>query len=282
MARRQRKTLADDLVDVASLLPWWLCLILALISYLVLHDMAMQRVMTSSVAPGQIGDMVTASMKLALAQVGQYLLPLLFVVSGFVSYARRKRGQQLLSSATGAAGASAISGMTWREFELLIAEGFRSRGFVVKDKGGQGPDGGVDLVLLKGNERFLVQCKQWRALKVGVTVVRELYGVMSAEGATGGIVVTSGAFTDDAKEFANGRNIKLVDGPLLRELLQSGRAASASATPPRRNSTADQAMPVCPRCGSSMVVREAKKGPSAGNKFLGCSKFPACKGTLPL
>jgi len=282
MARRQRKTLADDLVDVASLLPWWLCLILALISYLVLHDMAMQRVITSSVAPGQIGDMVTASMKLALAQVGQYLLPLLFVVSGFVSYARRKRGQQLLSSATGAAGASAISGMTWREFELLIAEGFRSRGFVVKDKGGQGPDGGVDLVLLKGNERFLVQCKQWRALKVGVTVVRELYGVMSAEGATGGIVVTSGAFTDDAKEFANGRNIKLVDGPLLREILQSGRAASASTTPPRSNSTADQAMPVCPRCGSSMVVREAKKGPSAGNKFLGCSKFPSCKGTLPL
>ncbi|WP_374315332.1 topoisomerase DNA-binding C4 zinc finger domain-containing protein [Aquabacterium sp.] len=41
-------------------------------------------------------------------------------------------------------------------------------------------------------------------------------------------------------------------------------------------------MPVCPRCGSSMVVWEAKKAPSAGNKFLGCSKFPACKGTLPL
>jgi Restriction endonuclease len=49
-----------------------------------------------------------------------------------------------------------------------------------------------------GAERFLVQCAQWRAFKVGVDVVRELYGVMAAKGAAGGFVVTSGKFTDDA------------------------------------------------------------------------------------
>ncbi len=42
------------------------------------------------------------------------------------------------------------------------------------------------------------------ALKVGVDVVRELYGVMAAKGATGGFVVTSGRFTEDAKAFAQG------------------------------------------------------------------------------
>lgn len=33
----------------------------------------------------------------------------------------------------------------------------------------------------------------------------------------------------------------------------------------------------CPRCGSHMVVRTAKKGANAGNKFLGCSTFPRCR-----
>jgi predicted RNA-binding Zn-ribbon protein involved in translation (DUF1610 family) len=35
----------------------------------------------------------------------------------------------------------------------------------------------------------------------------------------------------------------------------------------------------CPRCGSSMVNRLARKGRNAGNYFWGCSRFPACKGT---
>ena len=38
-------------------------------------------------------------------------------------------------------------------------------------------------MLRKDREKFLVQCKQWKAFKVGVTVVRELYGVMAAHGA---------------------------------------------------------------------------------------------------
>ncbi|WP_343577736.1 restriction endonuclease [Pseudomonas sp.] len=35
---------------------------------------------------------------------------------------------------------------------------------------------------------------------------------MAAQGASGGFVVASGSYTDDAKEFAKGRNIQLVDG----------------------------------------------------------------------
>jgi restriction system protein len=33
----------------------------------------------------------------------------------------------------------------------------------------------------------------------------------------------------------------------------------------------------CPRCGSSMVVRTARRGNNAGNQFWGCSAFPACR-----
>jgi len=43
-------------------------------------------------------------------------------------------------------------------------------------------------------KKFLVQCKQWKAFKVGVDVVQELHGVMAAKGVTCGFVVTFGRF----------------------------------------------------------------------------------------
>ncbi|MFZ2948065.1 MAG: NERD domain-containing protein [Desulfuromonadaceae bacterium] len=36
----------------------------------------------------------------------------------------------------------------------------------------------------------------------------------------------------------------------------------------------------CPKCGSVMVMREANKGANKGNKFLGCSQYPQCRGVL--
>ena len=36
---------------------------------------------------------------------------------------------------------------------------------------------------------------------------------------------------------------------------------------------------ICPKCGSKLVVRMAKKGSNAGKSFYGCSAFPKCKYT---
>ncbi len=36
----------------------------------------------------------------------------------------------------------------------------------------------------------------------------------------------------------------------------------------------------CPKCGSSMVLRTAKRGSNAGNDFWGCSKYPKCRGII--
>lgn len=33
----------------------------------------------------------------------------------------------------------------------------------------------------------------------------------------------------------------------------------------------------CPKCGCSMVLRTAKRGPGAGNQFWGCSAYPKCR-----
>lgn len=63
-----------------------------------------------------------------------------------------------------------------------MGEAFRMQGYRVVETGGNGPDGGIDLILRKDREKYLVQCKQWKAFSVVVPVVRELYGVMAAKG----------------------------------------------------------------------------------------------------
>lgn len=151
----------------------------------------------------------------------------------------------------------------------MVAEAFRQQGYRVIERGGDGPDGGVDLELHMGSDKYLVQCKQWKSQKVGVAIVRELYGVMAAEGAVGAFVVASGAFTEEAKNFADGRAIQLFDAKKLRSMI--GRAPSAVPV-------SEQTTPACPKCGSEMVRRTAKKGSNAGNQFWGCSHFPGCTG----
>jgi len=39
------------------------------------------------------------------------------------------------------------------------------------------------------------------------------------------------------------------------------------------------ASPLCPKCGSEMVLRTAKKGPNQGEQFWGCPNYPQCRGT---
>lgn len=38
--------------------------------------------------------------------------------------------------------------------------------------------------------------------------------------------------------------------------------------------------PYCPKCGSTMVLKTARKGKYAGQNFWGCSTYPDCNGVL--
>ena len=89
-----------------------------------------------------------------------------------------------------------------------------------------GADGGVDLILHREGQTALVQCKQWKTWKVGVKIVRELYGVMAAQKAARGVVVVCGRFTREDKAFAEGKPLELVDGPVLCNLVEAVRAGA--------------------------------------------------------
>ena len=38
----------------------------------------------------------------------------------------------------------------------------------------------------------------------------------------------------------------------------------------------------CPECDSPMVIRQARRGANAGKKFLGCIRYPVCKGAVSM
>ena len=303
MTRRSKTSPFEGFVSLVALLPWWACLGVGLMAYFVLHRIAQPAVLTS-IQPNQLGEVVTRSMFLGLAMAGQFVLPLACVIAAAISAVRRHRRSSLVAGVAQSRAPDALEGMSWRDFERLVGEAFRLQGYEVTELGGDGPDGGVDLVLRKDREKFLVQCKQWKAFKVGVQVVRELYGVMAAEGAAGGFVVTSGTFTQEAVAFASGRNVRLIDGPKLFGLIQQAKAArgqSDAPAAPARAIRSGRAEPIvkprpvtpfassvppstvfCPSCSSAMVRRVAKKGANAGKAFWGCTGYPTCRGTRPI
>lgn len=253
-------------------------MVLAVAAYVLLHRIATNEV-AAIAQPGQMGQLVSQTIFRTLASIGQYLLPFIFslgaAMSAYGRYKRRVLHEQVAASPD----RGALNDMSWQQFEALVGEAFRRKGYAVTETGGGGADGGIDLALKKEGETFLVQCKQWKATKVGVTTVRELYGVMAANGATGGFVVTSGVFTDEARAFSIGRNIELMDGQALHALIRGVTVPSKPA--PVLKVVTPVCEPVCPVCQSAMVKRTAKRGANSGNAFWGCTQYPACKGTRP-
>lgn len=118
---------------------------------------------------------------------------------------------------------------------------------------------------------------------MGLPVIREFFGAMAVEGAAGGYVVASGQFTAEAKAFAEGRHIELVDGEKLKSLLANGNPTSPvpeSTVEAKPVVQAVSAEPVCPLCKGAMVKRVARKGANAGNVFWGCGAYPKCRGVV--
>jgi restriction system protein len=167
----------------------------------------------------------------------------------------------------------------WKDFEILVAEAFRRQGYQVDYSLGRGAAGGVDLTLQKDGHRSLVQCKQWKVFSLGAPVVREMFGLMTAEQADEAIIVITGKFTRDARAFAAGKPIRLIDGPQLLALVQSVQTRPAEKEARPREEELPDAARACPTCGSLMVLRTSRRGTNAGNQFWGCSTYPKCQTT---
>jgi len=127
-------------------------------------------------------------------------------------------------AAASTASVAGLAQLDGRHLERRLSEAFRRQGFRVTGFGSASSVGsreaGADLGLLKDGERFLVNCRCWRKLEVGVTLIREFCGLLAVQGARGGFMLTCGRFTPEAIEFARLSRIRLYAGPQLAQLLE--------------------------------------------------------------
>jgi restriction system protein len=244
---RRKSSLADDLV----LVPWWVSIILAFVAAAFLIRMPLP---WSAFAP------------LAL---------LFFLATAALSALRSIKTGRMLEGQTSLA---SLRQLPWKRFEDLLGEAYRRQGYKVGETLGGGADGGVDLILGRGGKVTLVQCKRWNGAPVGVRQVRELYGVLHDRGASAAKLVATTTFTPDAIAFAENKPIELVGADSLLHLIRGVQTSGKIVVPPPLPEC-DHLTPDCPRCGSAMVVREAKQGVYAGQNFWGCPHFPKCRGT---
>lgn len=267
MARWQRKTPAEkvftDLVRMSSTIPWWASVGFALLLFGFVPFNFPEP--TGSINPNQVTGMFVG---LIFGVIFKYFVPLALVIGGLRNLFQRGKSAWMFKSVSLWGAEDTLRQLGWKDFEFLISEYFKKQGFQVDLIDAQGADGGVDIRLHKGSELYLVQCKHYRAWKVSVKIVRELYGVMAAEGATGGFVVTTGKFTEDAISFAKDKQIELIDGIKLECVLDgnSSRLLVKESEATRGD--------VCPRCGNALLVRSGPRG-----KFWGCSSYPRCRYT---
>lgn len=168
--------------------------------------------------------------------------------------------------------------LEWRRFEELCAAYFATLGFTARTTR-LAADGGVDIDLYEpGSEKLsiIVQCKAWSTNTVGIQLVRKLRAAMTAESAAEGVLVASGKFTREARDFAAKESISLIDGAdFLGKITALGPEQAAALL--KGATQGDYLTPTCPTCAIKMAPCTNTE---AGRKYWGCRNYPRCKQTF--
>ncbi len=113
-----------------------------------------------------------------------------------------------------------------RKFEELVAEILASNGYDIQLTPPT-RDGGYDIMAVRKDSlgietTTLVECKRYGLdHKVGIALIRGLYGVKSFLGVSNALLVTTSEFSEDARKFVESKyDIQLVDYSQLLEWFQ--------------------------------------------------------------
>jgi len=113
--------------------------------------------------------------------------------------------------------------LSWDNFELLCMELFEQKGWKVKGNEKKGADGGVDIWMQKKSlgkkTSAIVQCKRYGDALVTIKVLREMYGLMYEHDVDVAYIVTSNRFTKECYKFIEDKNMVLIDGEKLLQMI---------------------------------------------------------------
>lgn len=170
-----------------------------------------------------------------------------------------------------------LMSLEWKRYEEICKELL-----LIENKGRfnvnvtpMGADGGIDLKVTDSKNKMVAigQCKAWNS-SVGVSLIRELYGVMASEQVENGYFFTTSFFSKDAVQFAHGKKLTLIDGKQqIKTILSLSNAQQAHLI--KIATEGDYKTPTCPSCDKKMIKRNSEKG-----EFWGCQNYPRCKTTL--
>ncbi len=242
--------------------PWQITIVIGVVLYIL--SFFVKNINTGLIS---VGPVISTFLK---------IFSIFLLIAGILSALRTLLNKNLLKNTKSI---EDIKKLSWKEFEDIIETYYREKGYEVIHTGYNSADGGIDLIAKKENEKVIIQCKHWKAYKVDVKVIREIYGLMVDEKASKAVVITSGDFTEPAKEFAYGKPIELINREKLVNLIDSTKNKIQSENTQKNT---DKNVILCPNCHAPMVLRVAKQGEHAGKKFWGCSNYPKCKCIIDL
>ncbi len=113
-----------------------------------------------------------------------------------------------------AAGLSALAGMSWRDFINVVLGALTRRGYArVFDEDATRDDS--EYILEREGRRWLLSCKHGSAFVLGSSTLTDMADTIRLHGLAGGLLLTQGRVSDDARPVAKLQHIELLDGPTL-------------------------------------------------------------------
>ena len=99
-----------------------------------------------------------------------------------------------------------MNGWQFEHAFATLLQGMKVEAKVTRGSG----DGGVDILVKKGTEEIVIQCKN-HASAVGPSTVRDLLGTAFSLKAKAAVLVATGGFTKGARSFSKANSIYLLD-----------------------------------------------------------------------
>ena len=216
-----------------------------------------------------------------------------------------------LSKIDKAMNSRSFDSMSGEQFEEFCADILRGNNYQNVELTPATGDHGIDILARKDGVKYAIQCKRY-SKPVGNKAIQEAYSGKTIYNADVAVVMTNMDFTSQAIQDAAKLNVLLwgrdkidslqkskisydsveeikklkgmvnnIDSSRQREVNQEKDTTDAGDNISwiRTLKNGGKEEMICPKCGSNLVIRTAKRGVNAGSQFYGCSNYPNCKFT---
>ncbi|WP_066309219.1 restriction endonuclease [Bacillus sp. FJAT-29814] len=162
---------------------------------------------------------------LAVAAITIVVVTFLLIQNHLVQKAERQREEEFIRHSQRKenllmhAKADKLKSMQPFEFEKYIRDLFSMKGYETTLTPITG-DGGKDIILRKGNDILIVECKRYNATKVTRPDIQKFHSAIMDMEAKEGLYVTTGYFTAPAIKYVLDKPIILIDLPRLLDLIE--------------------------------------------------------------